>query len=254
MKRTLSILLAVSGIATAADLEPDVFAESWTTVQGLTLHRANGSYVDQEDITNGSLTTGNATMTWTTTTSDQLTLNESWRLTFTLTNKTLDTADSPIFSTDTANSGANNNVLKEKKLTDSTYCLVFDPEGAQTPAVELNTLTLNKDTAYDITLTYIAKVNMQGVSEGGLFTISVADSEVATEIYTQKVAATDNTWSFVGSTSNTTRDYTRLWTNGGHQEFSNVRLEYNGKLIPEPTSSTLSMLALAGLAMRRRRK
>ena len=51
----------------------------------------------------------------------------------------------------------------------------------------------------------------------------------------------------------------RLWTNGGNEKFSNVALSMldNNKItpaVPEPTTATLSLLALAGLAARRRRR
>ena len=49
-------------------------------------------------------------------------------------------------------------------------------------------------------------------------------------------------------------NYTGTWTNAPSDIVTTVSITKAGELVPEPTTATLSLLALAGLAARRRRK
>lgn len=102
------------------------------------------------------------------------------------------------------------------------------------------------DTAVAITLQFVKFVDSEGAFDSGIFTLTVGD---ATGTYT--VDASDNTIFTKGSNNN-------VWTNGGNEVLSGISLKYAGSVvtqtIPEPTTATLSLLALAGLTVRRRRK
>ncbi len=248
MKKTIVTLAILSGLVQAEDNYQAKFDDGWVTLNDLVLHKTsvdnNSNYSDAEDITSGTLTGGNATMSWNGFTEDtDLTLSDSWRISFTLKNVTSEAK--PIFSTDTNNSGAAGYILKvTTKNNNNEYFLQFGNETISDTALTMNT-------SYDITLSFIDLVDNKGVSQGGMFIVNVGGDDV----YSTRIAATDlGNADFEGSTSNTNKDYSRLWTNGEKQQFSNVKIETNGRLIPEPTTATLSLLALAGLAARRRRK
>ena len=247
MKKTIVMLAILSGLVQAEDNYQAKFDDGWVTLNDLVLHKtsvSNNTYSDAGDITNGTLPGGNATMSWKGLTEDtDLTLSDSWRISFTLTNVT--SGANPIFSTDTNGSGATGYILKVTAKNDNNeYFLQFGNETISDTALTMNT-------GYDITLSFIDLVDNKGVSQGGMFIVNVKGEDV----YSTRIAATDlGNADFEGSTSNTVKDYSRLWTNGGYQQFSNVKIETNGRLIPEPTTTTLSLLALAGLAARRRRR
>ena len=102
-------------------------------------------------------------------------------------------------------------------------------------------------TAKAITLVFIAKEDTDGNDLGGTFYVYVGN-----EGENSKAVISYDVDDRVVFTENTT---TRLWTNGGLEQFSNISLSYgNAVTIPEPATATLSLLALAGLTMRRRRK
>ena len=136
-------------------------------------------------------------------------------------------------------------ILKVTAASNNEYFLQFGD-------TEISDTALTMNTSYNITLSFIDLVDNKGVSQGGMFIVNVKGEDV----YSTRIAATDlEKADFEGSTDNTDSQYsTRLWTNGGKQHFSNVKIETNGRLIPEPTTATLSLLALAGLAARRRRR
>ena len=247
MKKTIVMLAILSGLVQAEDNYQAKFDDGWVTLNDLVLHKtsvdSNNNYSDAGDITNGTLTGGNATMSWNGFTEDtNLTLSDSWRISFTLKNVT--SAANPIFST-TSSKAPGGYILKVTEATNNEYFLQFGNETISNTALTMNT-------GYDITLSFIDLVDNKGVSQGGMFIVNVGGDDV----YSTRIAATDlGNADFEGSTNNTNSQYsTRLWTNGGKQHFSNVKIETNGRLIPEPTTATLSLLALAGLAARRRRR
>lgn len=248
MKKTIITLAILSGLAQAEDNYQAKFDDGWVTLNDLVLHKTSvdsyGTYNDAGDITDGTLTGGNATMSWNGLTQNtDLTLSDSWRISFTLKNVT--SAANPIFST-TSTGAAGGYILKvTEKNNNNEYFLQFGDETISDTALTMNT-------GYDITLSFIDLVDNKGVSQGGMFIVNVGGEDV----YSTRIAVTDlGNADFEGSTSNTDKSYsTRLWTTGGNQQFSNVKIETNGRLIPEPTTATLSLLALAGLAARRRRR
>lgn len=247
MKKTIVTLAILSGLVQAEDNYQAKFDDGWVTLNDLVLHKTsvdtNNNYSDAGDITNGTLTGGNATMSWNKLTEDtDLTLSDSWRISFTLENVT--SAANPIFST-TSSKAPGGYILKVTAASNNEYFLQFGD-------TEISDTALTMNTSYNITLSFIDLVDNKGVSQGGMFIVNVKGEDV----YSTRIAATDlEKADFEGSTDNTDSQYsTRLWTNGGKQHFSNVKIETNGRLIPEPTTATLSLLALAGLAARRRRR
>ena len=247
MKKTIVTLAILSGLVQAEDNYQAKFDDGWVTLKDLVLHKtsvSNNTYSDAGDITDGTLDGGNATMSWNKLTENtDLTLSDSWRISFTLTNVNGD-ANSTFSTTSTGTAGGY--ILKVTAKNDNNeYSLQFGDETISDTALTLNT-------GYNITLSFIDLVDNKGVSQGGMFIVNVGGADV----YSTRIAATDlGNADFEGSTNNTNNNYsTRLWTNGGQQRFSNVKIETNGRLIPEPTTATLSLLALAGLAARRRRR
>ncbi len=115
---------------------------------------------------------------------------------------------------------------------------------------------LNQDVS--ITFSYIADETSTGeLTGGGVFTLTAASGGVEkTCSYTvpeSNVLFTALKPANAGSPD----DAAWLYTNNGNSTISNValyKLDNNVLPIPEPATATLSLLALAGLAMRRRRK
>ena len=95
-----------------------------------------------------------------------------------------------------------------------------------------------------ITLKFIANENLQGEITGGTLSAIVGDKVHSATLSTNLTLV------------KSTNDGIRVWSNGGNEHFTNMSLTKldNNKLVPEPTTATLSLLALAGLAARRRRK
>ncbi len=113
-----------------------------------------------------------------------------------------------------------------------------------------NTITsINSDSAFvsavntstAITLSFVAyqDVNTNKIT-GGLLSAVSGGSVLSAEI---------------SSSMDLTDAATVIWTNTAGEQFSNISVStLNNKLVPEPTTATLSLLALAGLAVRRRRR
>ena len=214
MKKTLITLLALTGVAMAAE-------------EALTLTSP----------TNGSLTSSNEAIAW----SEDYTNLESWQLSFTLTDAAL--GDAIIFGTDRDGSGA------------AGYLLSTNADGSLEVYARNIGVNYSKSTAAGvieagtplaITFSFVADVN-QYTDEvvGGTFTLSAG--------------GTTNSWKVTEGldyTDLTNNSVSRFWTNGGAEQFSNIsvmKLDSN-MVVPEPTTATLSLLALAGLAARRRRR
>ena len=100
-----------------------------------------------------------------------------------------------------------------------------------------------------VSLSFVADVNAESEVVGGTFTVK-AGTESAVYSVTANLGATTLT----GCDENGNGG-ARLWTNGGEEQFSNIKLaQLSNNVVPEPATATLSLLALAGLAARRRRK
>ena len=221
MKKTFITLLALAGVA-AADTATTPDELTWTSLAITTP-------------ANGVLGAGNSVIDWS---EDTGSLTNSWELSFTLDPSRV--SNQYLFGTVKGSSGADG------------YTLQITSGGAirlnQNKSVELLTVGsyTAEDSAVAITLQFVKFVDAEGEFKSGTFTLTVGNDSAS---YT--VDAIDNTVFTKGSNNN-------VWTNGGAEKLSGISLKYADSVVslpvPEPTTATLSLLALAGLAARRRRK
>lgn len=215
MKKTLIALMALAGVAMAAP-QPITLTSS-TTVES-----------------------GNSALTWT---GDPLT---SWEVTFdvmpTLKDNQTQIADAPIFST--------------SRNVNTTTGLVFSSNTDGTIEIYGNGITHNSndvcltiDTETPITIRFVADY-AGDVYTGGRFTVL---SEETTYLNFTIDKTISDSQLISGKAS--------VWTQSGNSGSSTTYKIYNitvtkldNNVVPEPTTATLSLLALAGLAARRRRR
>lgn len=225
--------------------------------------KVDGSNPNAADYTvnNGvaELTGGNIRLTWT----ESDTLLSSWQLSFDLVDATL--ANAAIFGTSTQGAGgAQGYVLKT--TADGALTLNF---GDNSISTSNNVIIAGENTA--VTLSFVANETLSGELVGGTFTLSVGletktlgvtfDSSVVDDgsVANYRTGLINGQQSFTfmdannGSTS--ANFASLLWTNGGAEKFYNIKVsKLDNNVIPEPATATLSLLALAGLAARRRRR
>ena len=177
------------------------------------------------------LKSSNTLLTW----SDDIDALTSWELTF-----DLDTQRASVAEQDLAfiqNNGSDNGAaVKFSVNTNGT--LEFYGYGASTNSPE-SMVTVNST---PITLQFIANEQAGSIIGGRLTAIS-GEKSFSIDL--------DSNLTLTKSNS------IRLWSNGGNEHFTNITLSAlsnNVVAVPEPTTATLSLLALAGLAARRRRK
>ena len=238
----------------------------------------NTNYAVDSRTGTAALSNGNICLTWSGEEAD--TMLTSWKLSFTLTDSTI-IADiinqetetvtkqySYLFGSLTSGGGA------------SGYTLRVNSDGAlEFSNITTAAGTIQAGVATDITLSFIAdeKLNTQtnnSVLTGGTFTLTVGKDGIWRETvsfqnvknetydsltnYCTSILNGVKVRSYTENGTTKTQNYsTNLWTNGGQETFSNIKLEkLSNKVlpVPEPTTATLSLLALAGLAARRRRR
>lgn len=224
MKKTFIALMALAGAAAAAVQDGYLTNPGALTWEALTLTSP----------ANGVLTSGNSAIDWSEETGN---LTESWELSFVLDPSRLD--NQYLFGTVKGNSGADGYTLS---ITNAGTISLNANKSESILTVGSYTAD---DAAVAITLTFVNYVDESGVGQGGEFTLTVNNSS-GSIVLTEEEAV--NTTFTKGSNNN-------IWTNGGREQFSGVALKQGGNMIiPEPATATLSLLALAGLAARRRRK
>ena len=221
MKKTLITLLALAGVATAdTATTPDEL--TWNSLTITT--PANGVLGSSNSVIDWSEATGN--------------LTNSWELSLTLDPSRV--SNQYLFGTVKGGSGADGYTLQ---ITDGGAIRLN--ENKSTEVLTVGSYTAD-DSAVAITLQFVKFVDTEGEFESGVFTLTVGDA-----VGTYTVDSIDNTIFTKGSNNN-------VWTNGGAEKLSGISLKYAGAVVlpavPEPTTATLSLLALAGLAARRRRK
>ncbi len=222
MKKTFITLLALAGVAVAAP-QP-ITLKSMTTVE-----------------------TGNAALTWD---SSELVGNEltSWEVTFNVT-PTLkpgqtQIADAQIFST--TRKGQESKGVQFSSNNNGTVKIHGD--GIATQTSTSTCLTIGTKTP--ITIRFVADYKGNTYT-GGTFTVLSGETEylnftVAETIAdTKLISGTSSVWTQSGSGASTIFKIS---------DVAVTKLDDNYKAVPEPATATLSLLALAGLAMRRRRK
>ena len=242
MKKALITLtaLALAGVASADELV------TWNSLtldntdivtkhNNSTIGNAGTVVINEEGF--GSLKEKSAALGWI----QDVTLNESWKLSFTLNDKAL-TNRTLLFSN---NAYVNDRIAYQAQ---GAHWLEVNSQGELTMGGETSDAGLivaNTPTA--ITLVFIAKEDINGNDLGGSFYLYVG-----TEGEKGRAVLSYDVEDRVSFTENST---TRLWTNGGNEEYSGISICSGGVFtVPEPTTATLSLLALAGLAARRRRR
>lgn len=213
MKKTLITLMALAGVAAAAD--------------SLTLNFTE-------------LKSSNNELTWTDADVSSLT---SWELSFVLDSQRTALAEADLMSfpesTDKVRLAVNTDGSLE--FYSKAFSSIFTASGATAPTHSVNSVAGMVTTdATPITLSFVA-------------------NEKAGEIIGGTLTATAGSKTFVVAVSEaltlSTTDGIRIWSNGGSEHFTQLSLSaLSNKVVPEPATATLSLLALAGLAARRRRR
>ena len=196
--------------------------------------------------TNGKLESGNAALKW----SESISELQSWELTFTLDDASL--ANASLFGTrrDGFEAGIVLNVR-----ADGGFMIFNKKTGsdANNNLIEDNTFEVSTDAGWvtagvktSVTLSYVADVNTTGSVVGGTFTITSGEN-------TKTIVM--NNADLLVYTSLKNDEGTRFYTDGGKQKFYDISVsQLSNRVVPEPATATLSLLALCGLAARRRRK
>ena len=185
----------------------------------------------------GGLESGNAALTW----SEDIAELQSWELTFTLTDTTL--ADAALFGTRQKEyeAGMVLGVTADGALSIYNYKVGTNYSYSKTTGN--GWVSAGQGTS--ITLSYVADVNTSGTVVGGTFTI-------ASGANTQSFVMDDD--SLISYTSLKKDGGSRFYTAAGEQKFSNISVsQLSNRVVPEPATATLSLLALCGLAARRRK-
>ena len=181
---------------------------------------------------NGTLTSSNAWLAW----SDDVTELTSWELSFTL-----------YVNRDT-HSDQNLAVLSDSGLQFSINMdgsVEFYGNNTSTDSSANFVSAVKTDTP--ITLQYIANEE-NGNIIGGTLKATSGENVLSVDLTSELTLTSGESGSI------------RLWTTSGEYQFSDITLSQlsnnviSTPAVPEPTTATLSLLALAGLAARRRRK
>ena len=223
MKKTLITLLALTGVAMADSI--------LTSSTPLTL------------TSSATVNSKNAALTWS---GDDTTLT-SWSVSFDITcsNKTGKTGigDAPLFSTRRSN-GATTGLIFSSN-TDGTVEIYQGNELSENSTASV--LSIGNTTS--ITVSFVADY-IGETYKGGTFVVTSGENKLLNFAVD---ATVENTTLISGSSS--------VWTQTGdgncpaNYAFSNITVsKLANNVVPEPATATLSLLALAGLAARRRRK
>lgn len=227
MKKTLIALMALTGVATAAP-------------QALTLTTPS----------EGKIESSNNYIAW----SEEYSQLDSWSVSFNLLDSTL--ANAAIFSTERqGGGGAVGYVLN----TTGTGALTLTNSNASNAVlITLNDVITAGTQTDTIILTFVADEfaandnATAGIISGGTFTLTIG--EQTSSAY---VTSSEHTTLWNGEGHGTSQNLSsRFWTNGGNEKMYGISVAKldNNLIVPEPATATLSLLALAGLAVRRRRK
>ena len=244
------LMLAFSGAVFAAPT-------ALTLTDSLKLDGKNPNAGDYT-VNNGvaELTGGNIRLTW----KESDTLLSSWQLSFDLEDAALTNAG--IFGTSTRGGGGPQGCVLS---TTKNGALTLSAVGNSISTSD-NVIIAGKNTA--VTLSFEANETLSGELVGGTFTLSVGletktlsvtfDSSVVGDgtVANYRTGLINGQQSFTFNNGSDSDDYASLlWTNGGEEKFHNIKVsKLDNKVIPEPATATLSLLALAGLAARRRRR
>lgn len=231
MKRTIIALIALAGVAAAAP-------------QALTLTSPQGAKIE------GS----NNYVAW----SEEYSQLDSWSLSFELLDSSLGNA--AIFSTERVGGGGAVGYVLNTTSTGGLSLTNTNNSNVSLLSLD-NVITAGTQTG-TITLTYVADEAdayygfynngvAAGTILGGTFTLTIGE-----QIASAYVVSSEHTMLWNGEGHGAAGNVSsRFWTNGGAEKMYSISVaKLDNKLIPEPATATLSLLALAGLAARRRRK
>lgn len=234
MKKTLITLVACAGTVMAEEPE-------WTA---LTLDGGSGNQTNNvlTDTTTGTnyLTGGQGSVNWT----ESYEFLTTWKTSFTLTDNALGNAN--IWSTNNANNDPRGIILS----VTSNGSLVLGGKLANPTYVSTTEGIVAAKTPITITLACVSTENLNGEIVAVQYTLSAGNATVTYNLTQDQINET-NGWNY--------KFYdnagTRFITNGNAEQLSNIAVWRGDNIIvPEPTTATLSLLALAGLTVRRRRK
>lgn len=179
------------------------------------------------------LKSGNTLVLWT----DDIAELESWAFTF-----TLDTQRSSLSDQDLMFLPDVGDELKFAMNTNGSLEFYGSAVGTTGICSEAGMITVDPTV---ITLQFIATEDKTGAIVGGTLSAIVGENVFSTTLTGD-----------MGLTLSKPNDGIRVWSNSANEHYTNMTLTKldNNVLVPEPTTATLSLLALAGLAARRRRK
>lgn len=229
--------LFVSSIMTAVLLPGWVNAESPDLVTLLSLTKPQDSV----------LSSGNSSLTWRNegTTGTSL---DNFAISFQLTETRNTSSPQNIFSTSRTNGGASGNALQlTSSSADGEYTCLFSYAGQS--------------------------FNMKATTEGGslLLTLIMRKNEdgssASATLYSGTQTLGTVSFNFTSGTSSLKWDQSSIWTNTAKETFTDIKLAtFNTEAtntdilnafnlqVPEPATASLSLLGLAALMVRRRRK
>ena len=235
MKKTIIALMAATAISAGA--------------QQLTLTAPTG----------GTLASGSSQLNWSDAGVGNLT---SWELSFTI--EVLENTDGQNFAKNgtiffTNGSGTTNSLTLDfwkgylqLNQKNTTTIINSTPKADYS---EQNACYLSQGEKANVTLSFIATLDDNQEITGGTCALTVTPldaqgAEMTTSTFTGKSEAVNSKTLAALADIEKASNNTQLTTNEAGVKFSNITL----KAIPEPTTATLSLLALAGLAARRRRR
>ena len=185
----------------------------------------------------GALTSRQAPLQW----SEDIAELQSWELSFTLNDKEVGTVS--LFGTRQSGNEAGIVLGVTADGALSIFNYKVGTEDSYRKTTGNGWVSAGQDTS--ITLSYVADVNTSDTVVGGTFTITSGSK-------TQSFVMDDD--SLISFTSLKNDGGTRFYTNGSAHTFSNISVsQLSNRVVPEPATATLSLLALCGLAARRRR-
>ena len=238
MKNLITITALIAAGAIAANAETNL--EPGANFDGL-----NWAQLNLTTPPGGNLTTSNSGFNWD---GEPSNLTESWSLLFTLTTNS-SSGKKDVFSTNRGAGGDAGGLVLGLDFSNSTSPTIGLYNGkVSSGSPSLLGSAISFTSGQNVMLTFL-KYN-DTTTNAGKFVLTTYDVDGTKQ--------KDTTFEVGKDQSNLTflknRD-TRLWTNGGVETFSNIKLAY-GSAIPEPSSfgllAGLGALALVGARRRRR--
>ena len=249
MKNLITITALIAAGAIAANAETNL--EPGANFSGLSWNQ-----LDLTTPGGSGLTGGNSGFNWD---GEQNKLTDSWSL---------------LFKLDTSNTSGKNPLFSTSATTGGAVGLVLTLDCSDSASKKIELLNGKGGSSLGQSITFASGQNVMltflkydeakktSTSKAGKFVLSIYDVGKTTTSQNVEFEVDSNQSDLIflkdstgGSTINP--NTSRLWTNGGKETFSNIKLAY-GSAIPEPSSfgllAGLGALALVGARRRRSRK